>query len=327
MGRVLSSATAAGGGSVIAANGLPLLPGQLPLFGSGHALIFYPGNGVVDFVPRTIRHRIRVLGGGASGLLDGQSSSFANLISATGGKKSNGLVGGVGGLGVGGDFQASGGAGGAGVDEGDYKRAGGGGGGAGSQLGVGGAGGAGRAKGGEGAGGGGGAVGGRKGADGSSAGGGFGSSVFSFGTSDAPGSGLLGGGNIVTGAPLELPYFFFIGAGASGSTPAGSGGGGCGGNRTIVSNTTLGGTAGVMGGGSGGGGCSVGGSGDSSACLFGGGQGGSLSWGGLGGGGGGGFAMGEFDLAVDQPYAVTVAQRIQSQPGCVTSGGLVIVEW
>ncbi|MCG2663355.1 hypothetical protein [Brevundimonas sp.] len=327
MGRIISGA-AASVATVLASNGLPLMPGQLPMFGTGRALLFYATPELVTFRPTAVRHRIRVLGGGGSSLLDGQSSSFSNLISATGGRKPNGLDGGLGGQGVGGDFQASGGAGGKGfIKEATGEKAGGGGGAAGSQLGIGGAGGDANVGGQSGASGGaGGAIGGLKGGDASPTSGALAPSVFSAQTATRPGTNLFGLYGAVSGGPLELPFFFFTGGGAF-SSAAGSGAGGNGGNQTFNgSNNISGGQPGVGGGGGGGGtwvstvawgGCG----------YFGGGQGGSPTTAGLGGAGGGGFAMGEFDLVPGQDYAVTVAAAVESQTDARTSVGLIIVEW
>lgn len=315
MGRIISLAAAELTASLLA--GLPALPGQLPIFGRGRYRVFLDGGSFTPLVSGP--HRIRALGAGGDATVDGGTSSFANLLSATGGRKPSGLVGGLGGIGVGGSLNAAGGAGGAGVAE-----AGGGGGGAGSQLGDGGAGGAGFSYADNGTrrgGGGGGAVGGFKGgvgAIGNPLGGGASPIADAKGSLNAPGyTGRMG-----YSSGLELldswaaPYFQFTGGAAQ--APNGYAFGGQGGQGATSYNgqsgyfTSASGTNGGPGGGGGGGVSSGGGH----TSLRGGGQGGGQ---GLGGGGGGGFAMGVFDLDLAQTYGVTV--------GASSAPGLIIVEW
>ena len=337
MGRVLSGSTAGAGvfGGASGAAALARIGGLLPLYGTGEVRVFFAGDGPLTFVPKAVRHRIRVFGGGASSLADGQSSSFASLISATGGKAPAGLAGGLGGQGIGGDFQANGGRGGAGLNLGSGRYAGGGGGAAGSQLGAGGDGGdadpynSGAIVG---AGGGGGAIGGNRGGNGSATlgrGGGYGASVYSRATPDLPGLNLHGEAGALPSTGLAIPMLQFVGGGAGASIyTAGSGAGGHGANRTVNGGRSwTGGDAGWGGGG--------GGTASSTASTpqmrggrgrYGGGMGGGVPAG-AGGGGGGGFAMGEFDLTVGQSYVVTLAQAVLSETDVETSSGIVIVEW
>lgn len=190
-------------------------------------------------------YSVTVGAGGASNQAGG-TSSFGALISATGGalaSSSSPWTGGAGGIGIGGDFQASGGQGGNG---GNSSTSPGGGGGAGSQLGSGGRGGtlAGQR------GGGGGIVG--------DAAGGYGGSPFGNGTTAGPAPDIRGiavtsgpGSDNAINAVIRFPFDGFtggagmgaqeggIGAGASGFTGeargglggGSSGGGGGGGQR------------------------------------------------------------------------------------------------
>lgn len=158
--------------------------------------------------------------------IDGGSSSFGALISATGGKKGNHLSpynGGDGGVGVGGDFQASGGKGGTGDSSGSPRC---GGGAAGSQLGDGGTGGnfvSGTLTSG------GGGVGGGKGGDTAGAAGG-GGSPFGNATLSIPAPDIIGGissgiANPIS-AVIRFPFDGFTGGGGSSGKLPGPGGGG-----------------------------------------------------------------------------------------------------
>lgn len=158
--------------------------------------------------------------------VDGGASSFGALISATGGKKGNHLPpynGGDGGIGVGGDFQASGGKGGTGDGSVNPKA---GGGAAGSQLGDGGNGGdwvSGASTSG------GGGVGGGKGGNtaGSPGGGGspFGNAILTTPAPDIIGGISSGVANPIN-AVIRFPFDGFTGGGGSNGKPAGIGGGG-----------------------------------------------------------------------------------------------------
>lgn len=336
MGRSLSGASGSGG-HVATLAGFPLLPGQLPLFGTGQcALFFDQGPGTVQKFKAPVAgdYRIRVFGGGGSSLADGQSSSFGAFMSATGGKAPAGLVGGAGGVGIGGDFQASGGAGGLGYAGGSNNLSGGGGGAVGTQLGVGGAGGAASATGQGGSwtgGGGGGAVGGKKGGDATTAGG-YGASAFRAATDNSAGPNIHGTNGQPATAPFVMPMFAWTGGanfeGLVGAE-AGYGAGGLGAGRIVGSQATYSGGRALWGGGGGGGGC-VGGSnfGMGGTSSYGGGQGGSPSTTtALGGAGGGGFAMGVITLAQGEEVNVIVATRIVGANDTVAAGGIIIVEY
>lgn len=157
--------------------------------------------------------------------VDGGSSSFGALISATGGKKGNSSSpynGGAGGVGVGGDFQSKGGKGGTGDSSGTP----GGGGAAGSQLGDGGDGGdwiSGSN------GGGGGGVGGGKGGNATGAAGG-GGSPFGNATLSTPAPDIIGGISSGVANPISavirFPFDGFTGGGGSNGKSPGPGGGG-----------------------------------------------------------------------------------------------------
>jgi len=134
-------------------------PGYMGEFGNGLWQAFYSSGNFT--VPNNVKQiRVRVVGSGGHGANQGAggagggyahgvfsvtpgsthavtvgnapagTSSFGSLISATGGTSATGVTPGIGGVGIGGDFQASGGIGGAAQGSG--------GGGAGSQLGNGG---------------------------------------------------------------------------------------------------------------------------------------------------------------------------------------------
>lgn len=344
MGRRLSSSTA-----LSSSGGAHLLPGQLSPFGSGRFEVFFV-SGAFTPKPGVTRVRVRVWSGGAGTTQDGRASGFSNLISASGGTRGVGDVPGVGGQGIGGDFQAKGGDGGAGE--------GGGGGAAGSELGDGGPGGIAAPLS---HGGGGGAVGGKKGGDGGAAGPGTGASPFEPGfdnqvstSGSAPRIGRdIEGAWLTKIAPLNalglmIPfpgYAFFGGGGSANSNSAvlaRSGGVGAGGGGGAAGNAADGSYGGDFGGG---GGAAVPASG-----TYQGGFGGrhvtltpevnlnSLSiapldrliGGGCGGGkgragsGGGGYARGELTVVPGQAIPITVgAQNL----GLMVSGGLVVVEY
>lgn len=345
MGRHLSSAAALLGSTALVGLGGYVLPGQLPVFGSGHFTSITRSG---DFrVPDDVTViRVRVLAGGGGSSLPGGSTSFGAYLSATGGQNAVGATPGLGGVGVGGDFQAAGGAGGAGIR--------GGGGAAGSELGDGGAGGAGGTE----TGGGGGAVGGKIGGAGLNVmerRGGGGASPFGHGETPAndPDAWARGGHDITgrgaggyhNAGGIMVPHllFGFFGGGgtntpSNGGTaaPGGSGAGGAGGSRTSTSNAR-GGYGGVCGGGGGGGGVGLGGWGgvayDETIALqplnisstwtrLGGGMGGDGT---RAGAGGGGYARGVFAVAPGQIIPATVAFQSLADGGA--SGGLIIVEW
>ena len=351
MGRYLSSASAAALG-VVAGEGY-LLPGQLPAFGSGRFEVLTRASTVVTIKPGVKQIRVRVLAGGG-GATAGAASSFGALISATGGAAPNGLIGGAGGLGIGGDYQAAGGKG------GDGK--GGGGGAAGSELGVGGAGGAGGL-----AAGGGGAVGGKVGGAGAattSTRGAGGASPFADGGASpigVPGPDMTGqwtGVNNLAQVAIPYPIFAFVGAGGGlsntlqpmpmkGGSGGGGGGAAAGGNGTP---NNLGGAGGACGGGGGSGGGGTGGEPTLGAMggevwpasfvsagfladwparnappfRIGGGRGGNHIDPGKAGAGGGGYARGVFAVEPGQQFTVTVAQQDDADG---KSGGMVILEY
>lgn len=350
MGRFISTqnrnaATSLGAGGVI-------LPGALPTFGTGRFLVISKSR--IWRVPDEVhRVRVRLVAGGGGYTTAGQSTSFGTLLSATGGQPGNGQVGGAGGIGIGGDFQASGGRGGHGLRSG--------GGAAGSELGAGGNGGAGNANS-TGAGGGGGGVGGNDGGAGINVvevAGGGGGSAFGSGENASNVAGVIKyGGPDVTGryhgfqnsGNLSLKHLFdgFIGGGgysSSGTSTGTSGGSGAGGagsyGRSTASAVSKSGRGGFCGGGGGagqntsgggfGGVCSVdtealpsiGPSAQLIELRVGGGAGSNGDAG--SGAGGGGYARGEFDVEPGQTITVTVAQ--QSDDSLAVSGGLVLVEW
>lgn len=333
MGRSLSGAGKTGG-SVGSLGGFPILPGQLPLFGEGRSALFFDqGPGVIQKfrAPAAGDYRIRVFGGGGSSLADGQSSSFGTNMSATGGKAPNGLVGGAGGVGVGGDFRANGGVGGAGWS-GSGKYSGGGGGAVGSQLGVGGDGGSAGATGQTGSstgGGGGGAVGGKRGGDATTAGG-YGASPIRAATDTTAGPNIHGGSHQPTTAPFVMPMFAFTGgARYEGQGALGQGAGGLGSGRAVGGTASYVGDDALWGGGGGGGGfVSAGTVGWGGRSTFGGGQGGSPNTTtALGGAGGGGFVMGVVTLAEGEEVNVVVASAITGANQASTSTGIIIVEF
>ncbi|WP_427792258.1 hypothetical protein [Brevundimonas diminuta] len=335
MGRYLSSAGASALG--LAAGGY-LLPGQLPGFGSGRIEVLGPRNTAWRPPAGVTRIRVRVAGGGG-GTETAATTSFGALISATGGAHGTADAPGAGGQGFGGDFQASGGPGGAG------RRSGGGA--AGSELGDGGAGGAGHPSGGAASAGGGGAVGGRVGGAGTDSGetnarNGSGASPFADGQQWTPTVGPLnpGGPDFSTagqyanalGVALPHPLFAFIGCGGRAESnnvnQGGPGGGGAGASNN-------GGPGGVLGGGGGSTGNSPGMGGlylpaDTTRLkdavssyeprYIGGGRGGDST---RMGSGGGGYARGEFDVlpGVDIPLTIPA----HNTAGC--SGGIIIVEY
>lgn len=331
MGRYLSSGAASAAAVMSGLAALPFYPGQLPLFGSGQVKVFLVSE--THEVAVTGAHRIRVLGGGGGVAAAGQSSSFGALLSATGGAPSDGVLGGAGGIGVGGDFQARGGAGGDACLTGLFY--GGGGGAAGSQLGDGG-------RGGDGAvvvtqltrtltnntGGGGGGVGGHAGGTAAS---GFRSARSAGGSPLASAAGSAAGRHwlghamfapgLATVDGLAPPMFHFIGgyADLTGTASGLSGQGGYGASA-YQDGPDNGGTGGSSAGGVGGGGGGSNSAGGYPSQL-GGGQGGGQSRGGCGGGG---FAMGAFDLTAGDSYPVTVAEIVA---GASTSPGVVILEW
>ena len=350
MGRYLSSASAAAL-AVVAGEGY-LLPGQLPAFGSGRFEVLVRASTVITIKPGVRQIRVRVQGAGGGATTAG-ATSFGALISATGGASPNALVGGAGGVGIGGDYQAAGGKG------GDGK--GGGGGAAGSELGAGGAGGSGGI-----CGGGGGAVGGKVGGAGAattSTMGAGGASPFADGgaaPAGVPGQDMTGQMHAVNNlAQVAIPYpiFAFTGGGGgrfgmwSSGFDAGSGGGGgggnSGGNGTLNSSGGLGGVCGG-GGGSGGAGTAdepkAGGLGGAvwpasflrrttvaewpdryvGPVRIGGGQGGNNIDAGKAGAGGGGYARGVFQVEPGQQFTVTVAQQNDTDG---KSGGMVILEY
>ena len=350
MGRFLSGA-ASSALAVVAGEGY-LLPGQLPAFGSGRFEVLVRASTVITIKPGVKQIRVRVQGAGGGATTAG-ATSFGALISASGGAAPNGLIGGVGGVGVGGDYQAAGGKG------GDGK--GGGGGAAGSELGVGGAGGAGGI-----AGGGGGAVGGKVGGAGSAATstlGAGGASPFADGgaaPAGVPGQDMTGqahGVNNLAQVAIPHPIFAFTGggggryAGYSSGYDAGSGGGGGGGTSGGAGTlNNPGGLGGVCGGGGGSGGAgtanepyvgALGGAVWPASFLrrstvaewpdryvgplrIGGGQGGNHIDAGKAGAGGGGYARGVFPVEEGQQYTVTVAQQNDTDG---KSGGMVILEY
>lgn len=336
MGRRLSSSSA-----LTSPNGMTLLPGQMGVFGTGRYEVFFESG---TFTPRpgVFRARVRVWGGGGGVTADGGTSSFGALMSATGGTRGVGEVAGLGGVGVGGDFQASGGPGGAGE--------GGGGGAAGTELGTGGAGGIAYALG---RGGGGGAVGGKRGGNGGASGPGSGAGVLGQGLDNAPTitqgfvPDLLGQRsypalNLAPVAKGDAPFFIhpFVGFAFTGGGGAydnnwqpaqmsgGEGGGGCGGHVDLSSNLMAGGHGGVFGGGGGAnvaaGSTKAGGRGGWLADnrWIGGGQGGAK---GRAGSGGAGYARGEFAVTPGVGVPVTVAAGGSTSTG--QSAGLVIVEF
>lgn len=286
-------------------------PGYMGFFGKGLWRVFYASDTWVCPSDVTVA-RIRVLGGGGSSGLGsartggagggydhgvfnvtpgnsyaitvglggafgtptaGGSSSFASLITATGGEAGKtGSVAAIGGIGMGGDFRAKGGNSGAANGSG--------GGGAASQLGDGGASGAVTGSGG-------GAVAGNGSTAQSGSGG---ASAFGNGTLSFPGpnvSGIRAAG--VTGdtnpfsMPLRFPFDGFVGAGGYNSGAAYNAGSGAGGG---------GGTTGTNGGPGGGGGGGSTGTGGSAG--FGGGGGGGGSGAGSSGNGGDGLVIIEY---------------------------------
>ena len=354
-----------GGASSAYASGLPLLPGQLPVFGSGRFLVFFAPNTNWTVPAGVTRVRARVHAGGGAHNQAGGSSSFGAMLSATGGQAPTATVnGGLGGQGFGGDFQASGGPGGPGRCSG--------GGAMGSELGTGGAGGAGVFTD-NGWGGGGGAVGGKSGgsaADGSTPSGGGGASPFENGEAGNGSTGRCRGGRDLTSLGSYVqnaqqfveywPGFAFFGGGGSrlgGDASVMDGGPGAGGSGSSGNSIPHGGFGGV--GGGGGGACAIsqmfngghGGlchdnyqrretlalSGDVSFReyrLIGGGRGGEGT---TAGAGGGGYARGEFTVTPGQVIAITAAQQqfsgyfsglalYGSQAGD-RSGGIVVVEY
>lgn len=303
--------------------------GALAPFGAG---LWFPVYRDGVFIPQvSARHRIQVVGGGAHGDYPGQSSSFASLISATGGGVAAGLSGGAGGIGIGGEFQASGGRGGDGVavvSSGQTSSFGGGGGGAGSPLGHGGRGADALALPGaseirqSGKAGAGGAVG-RSATSPLSATDNSGASAFDAGL-NAHG---LEDAEPANAAPRRHLFDGFNGGcGRWASSPrsvihAGSGAGGVGvAWESAMLDPSMGG---VGGGGGGGHMASDGGFPRTGAGSLLGGGGGGYGPGGdrpLGGGGGGGYAWGVFDLIAGAEYPIIVA-------GGLGAPGVVIVEW
>lgn len=337
MGRNLSGASAAAMSA--AAGDLVLLPGQLAAFGSGRVEVFSKsGNYVVK--PGVKQIRVRLVAGGA-GLIAGGSTSFGALLSATGGQPAVGAAPGAGGVGTGGDFQASGGPGGAAFR--------GGGGASGSELGTGGAGGAGFGD----SGGGGGAVGGKNGGAASTtvnAPGGGASAKENGNTAVAAGTQSEGGLDFSTLASagynntlnviIPHPLFCFIGSGGSGAATGGGGNAGSGGGGAGAGSAGgYGGNGGVGGGGGGSGGTETrGGCGgvcypasdlypssntDNRTRRIGGGLGGA---GDRAGGGGGGYARGAFAVEPGQVIPMTIAQQSASYVNG-HSGGLIVVEY
>lgn len=317
MGRRLSASTAlSGSGAAI------LLPGQLPVFGSGRLRVFRSSQSWT--VPAGVSSiRVRVNGGGAGLTEAGSAASFGNLISATGGGMPSGATPGTGGVGLGGDFQAAGGRGGAGAR--------GGGGAAGSELGDGGNGGAGSS----GSGGGGGAVGGKDGAPGIAGAqsvGAQGASPYETPSGVSQARDFWGAAVGNPGLdPWVHPIQAFVGAGgmcSSYSANGGPGGAGAGGAGAGSTGAT-GGAGGVLGGGGGGQTAAVNGgainptltpilSNAMAAGAIGGGSGGDAARAGCGGGG---YARGVFAVLPGQTFQVTVP------PAPTASSGLVIVEW
>lgn len=307
---------------------------SLGIFGDGYFAVFQDP-GTYDFaVPKSGRFRVRTIGGGggcaasASNPAPGGTSSFGALISATGGTNA------AAGIGVGGDYQATGGVGGARAA--GAAGGGAGGGAAGSFRGAGGDGGDGGSSG---RGGGGGGIGGA-GADAGSTGGGGAGAMSSA-------SGGMGGTGFAGERTSRFPTDILDGAGSSSGQAPDRGGRGAGGGGASGSGTTevawqnstirryqwrpyLGGEGGELGGGGGGG--AIRGKGG-----FGGGAGSPSSYAytindeptqttnnsATLPGCGGGWAHGVFDLAQGTSYPVTVGAGGANGGGA----GLVVVEW
>jgi hypothetical protein len=355
-----------GNAGILYSNGVVLngIPSQLAaatpinlqfsgVFGAGKFKSFVTPNTYSWVVPNGVNKiRVRVVGGGQSGITSGATaanggtSSFGALLSATGGTS-------VVGAGVGGQFQASGGPRGLGGTTGSIANGGGGGGASGSLYGTGGAGGNGGSTStsawlaGGGAGGG---VGGGLGANGvsaanpgisgtivSSGGGGTGTNAIGA-TGGANANGIASQSIQGTGVPnnpanfsSRFPFDALGGGGGSGGpintlgSPGGEGGGGSGEMGTMP-----GGTGGTGGGGGAGsllgtlsgstGGAGAGGGGLNAS-------GGSTAGG--NGGTGGGYAEGVFIVVPGITFTVTVgAGGVFTPPGTSIGGdGRVIVEW
>lgn len=294
VGVILTSSVLSGSGSSAGLFGVANVTpaGFMGVFGSGQYQVFY-ANGTYTVPAGVSRIRVRTVGGGAGGKnaggggsgggyahgvfvvspgasfavtvgsggtagaspTAGGTSSFGSLISATGGA----ITGGAGGVGTGGDYQASGGVGGG--NSGTVGS----GGAAGSQLGVGGAGGTGNPSGGGGVGGG--TGGGSTSQAGGSA---FGAATSTLGAPDITGAqaaatGANGAVNPIN-ATIRFPFDGFTGggggnnsgtAGGNGGVGAGGGGGastgGTGGTGAGGAASTTAGTGGLGAGGAGGG--------------------------------------------------------------------------
>lgn len=269
---------------------------HLPPFGAGFFREFRT-NETFDIPDNVTAIRVRVTGAPGKGSdpanqtpADGGTASFGALISATGGESANGETGGLGGQGVGGDFQAKGGRGGN-AHAVFNEPASGGGGGSGSFLGDGGNGGNGLSSTDNSPSGGGGGVNQCDGGDavGTASGGGAGTSSSAVGSK---------GGN-------GIPFDASIVERFAGETYYGTGTDG------VVTSSPLP----VTGYGAEGGASGVGGDGGGIAGGTGGVSGYPAGFGG-GGGGGGGYAHGEFTVVPGTSYSITVP-----------SGAQVIVEF
>lgn len=318
------------------------------IFGSGRFRSYDTPGTYTFYVPKGVSAvRVRVVGGGSSGINaqpgggqpvvgynPGGSSSFGAHLSATGGNGRNP------GIGIGGDYNASGGVG--GLDSG-ANGGGGGGGAAGTYLGAGGAGARLPVMPIEGSflhsAGGGGAVGGFDGswglrAQGEVGGGGGGGLLSPGGVSPTSGSSeslrrALGGmdvfgrvaaananASVIDVTPRFLTDVFGGGGGGGGAHVSGNpsdgrngelGGGGGGGSGSNAGGRGGTGGTGAVGGGGGGGGYAISLKGSGGAGAVGGGGGGTGASGSSGGGGGGGgWAHGVLTVTPDEPITIVV---------------------